>query len=193
MNFKRFIMIASITTIFTGFFSLIFSKSTLAAKSGEVSNSSIYEMKLKLNNGDLISLSKFKGKKLMFVNVASRCGFTSQYKKLQQLYEKKNDVLEIIAIPCNDFGRQEPGSAEDIKRFCESNYKVTFTIADKQNIKSRTRSELYNWLSDPALNGWNDQLPSWNFCKYLIDENGELTHFFKSNVDPVGEKIFPLI
>lgn len=186
-------MIASITTIFTGFFSLIFSKSTLAAKSGEVSNTSIYDMNLKLNSGELISLSKFKGKKLMFVNVASRCGFTSQYKKLQQLYEKKNDVLEIIAIPCNDFGRQEPGSAEDIKKFCELNYKVTFTIADKQNIKSRTRSELYNWLSDPALNGWNDQLPSWNFCKYLIDENGELTHFFKSNVDPVGEKIFPLI
>lgn len=186
-------MIASISTVATGVFSILFSKSTLAAKPGKTSNSSIYEIDLKLNNGEFISLSKFKGKKLMFVNVASRCGYTSQYKKLQQLYEEKNDVLEIIAIPCNDFGRQEPGSAKTIKEFCELNYSITFTIADKQQIKSNTTSQLYKWLSDPDLNGWNDRLPSWNFCKYLINENGELTHFFKSNVNPVGKTILPLI
>ena len=186
-------MIAGIATAATGICSLIFSKSILVAGPGKISNNSIYELDLKLNNGEVISLSKFKGKKLMFVNVASRCGFTSQYKKLQQLYEQKNDVLEIIAIPCNDFGRQEPGSAEEIREFCDLNYKITFTIADKQNIKSKSRSELYSWLSDPALNGWNDRLPSWNFCKYLIDETGELTHFFKSNVDPVGKSILSLI
>ena len=115
-------MIAGIVTTATGAFSLLFSKSTISAKPGKISHSSIYDLDLKLNSGETISLSKFKGKKILFVNVASKCGFTSQYEKLQKLYEQKNDVLEIIAIPCNDFGRQEPGSADEIRKFCELNY-----------------------------------------------------------------------
>lgn len=186
-------MLTAITTTAAGVFSMLFSKSILVAEPGKRSHSSIYDMDLKLNNGEVISLSKFKGKKLLFVNVASRCGYTSQYEKLQQLYEQKKGELEVIAIPCNDFGRQEPGSAKEIKEFCETNYNITFTIANKQNIKSGKMSDLYKWLSSPELNGWNNRLPSWNFCKYLINEEGDLTHFFKSSVNPVGNEILPLI
>jgi len=187
------IMIASITTLISGFISLAFSKSSLVAAPGIKAMKSIYDLNLTLNNGEIISLQKFKGKKILFVNVASKCGYTSQYSKLQELYELNSEKLEIIAIPCNDFGRQEPGSAEEIKEFCSLNYGVTFTIAAKQNIKSLPKSDLYNWLSEPTQNGWNNDLPSWNFCKYLLDENGELTHFFKSGVNPLGKKISSVI
>ena len=180
-------MLASIATLASGAVSLLFSKSTIVAEPGKISQVSFYDIELELNNGEIFSLSGLKGKKIMIVNVASKCGFTSQYSKLQELYKKMNGELEIIAIPCNDFGRQEPGSAEQIKTFCDLNYNVTFPIAAKQS--TRTGSQLYDWLSEPTKNGWNDKLPSWNFCKYLIDEKGELTHFFKSSVSPSGKEI----
>ena len=187
------IMLASITTFFSGFMSLVFSKSSLVAAPGTKAMKSVYDLNLTLNNGEIISLENFKGKKILFVNVASKCGYTSQYSKLQELYELNSERLEIIAIPCNDFGKQEPGNAEEIKEFCSLNYGITFTIAAKQNIKSLPKSELYDWLSEPSQNGWNSELPSWNFCKYLLDENGELTYYFKSNVSPLGEKISSVI
>tara|TARA_B100000767_G_C19759287_1_gene534400 strand:+ start:692 stop:1249 length:558 start_codon:yes stop_codon:yes gene_type:complete len=180
-------MFASIVTLATGAVSLLFSKSTIVADPGKTSKTSFYDIDLELNNGEIFSLNNLKGKKIMIVNVASRCGFTSQYSKLQELYRDMNGELEIIAVPCNDFGRQEPGSAEEIKTFCDVNYNVTFPIAAKQSTKGG--SPLYEWLSKPSKNGWNDKLPSWNFCKYLINENGELTHFFKSSVSPSGKEI----
>ena len=138
-------------------------------------------------------MEKYKGKKILIVNVASKCGYTGQYADLQDLYEKKGDKIEIIAIPCNDFGRQEPGSAEEIKSFCNVNYGVTFPLASKQKIKSKPISNLYEWLSNPELNGWNSALPSWNFCKYIIDEEGELIHFFRSGVNPNDTEILELL
>ena len=108
-------------------------------------------------------------------------------------YKNHNDKLEIIGIPCNDFGRQEPGSSREIKNFCKMNYGVTFTLSEKQKIKSKPVSELFEWLSNPDLNGWNSSLPSWNFCKYMIDESGKLTHFFKSGVNPNGKEILDLL
>jgi len=157
------------------------------------SNHSIYDIPLNKLNGESFSLSDSKGKKILIVNVASKCGYTSQYKDLQNLYDKHSDKLEIIAIPCNDYGAQESGSNSDIKDFCEINYGVSFTIASKQNIKSSPTSGLYHWLSSPEQNGWNSSLPSWNFCKYIIDENGKLTHFLRSGVNPSGKKIKSII
>ena len=186
---KNIIVLVGFTTIVSGFFSFFFLKNSLSAAPNMKSLQSVYDLDLTLNNGKTVSLQKFKGKKILFVNVASNCGYTSQYSQLQSLYESNKDQLEIIAIPCNDFGRQEPGDAEQIKIFCEVNYGVTFTIAGKQNIKSNPKSDLYEWLSNPALNGWNSALPSWNFCKYLLDEDGELIHFFKSGVSPTSNKI----
>ena len=153
---------------------------------------SFYDLQLNDINGNKIDLVSLKGKKVLIVNVASKCGYTSQYSDLQDLYENHSDKLEIIGIPCNDFGRQEPGSASEIKNFCKINYGVTFTLAEKQKIKSKPVSGVYEWLSNPDLNGWNSSLPSWNFCKYMIDESGELTHFFKSGVNPNDKEILDL-
>ena len=153
---------------------------------------SFYDLQLNDINGNKIDLGSLKGKKVLIVNVASKCGYTSQYSDLQDLYENHSDKLEIIGIPCNDFGRQEPGSASEIKNFCKMNYGVTFTLAEKQKIKSKPVSGVYEWLSNPDLNGWNSSLPSWNFCKYMIDESGKLTHFFKSGVNPNDKEILDL-
>ena len=171
---------------------ILFSNSILNAEGYTNSMKSFYDLQLNDINGDEIDLQSFKGKKVLLVNVASKCGYTDQYADLQELYETHGDKLEIIGIPCNDFGRQEPGSANEIQKFCKLNYGVTFTLAEKQKIKSKPMSGIYQWLSDPNLNGWNSSLPSWNFCKYVINESGELTHFFKSGVDPNGREILNL-
>ena len=170
----------------------LFLNSLLYAGGYVSSMKSFYDLQLNDINGDEIDLRSFKGKKLLLVNVASKCGYTDQYADLQELYEMHGDKLEIIGIPCNDFGRQEPGSANEIQNFCKLNYGVTFTLAEKQKIKSEPISGVYQWLSNPSLNGWNSSLPSWNFCKYVINETGELTHFFKSGVDPNGKEILDL-
>ena len=171
---------------------ILFSNSLLNAGGYKNTMKSFYDLQLNDINGDKIDLQSFKGKKVLLVNVASKCGYTDQYADLQELYETHGDKLEIIGIPCNDFGRQEPGSANEIQKFCKLNYGVTFTLAEKQKIKSKPMSGIYQWLSDPNLNGWNSSLPSWNFCKYVINESGELTHFFKSGVDPNGREILNL-
>ena len=171
---------------------ILFSNSILNAGEYNSSMKSFYDLQLNDINGDEIDLQSFKGKKVLLVNVASKCGYTDQYADLQELYETHGDELEIIGIPCNDFGRQEPGSASEIQNFCKLNYGVTFTLAEKQKIKSEPISGIYQWLSDPNLNGWNSSLPSWNFCKYVINESGELTHFFKSGVNPNGKEILDL-
>ena len=171
---------------------ILFSNSILNAGGHTSSMKSFYDLQLNDINGDEIDLQSFKGKKVLLVNVASKCGYTDQYADLQELYETHGDELEIIGIPCNDFGRQEPGSPSEIQNFCKFNYGVTFTLAEKQKIKSKPISSIYQWLSDPNLNGWNSSLPSWNFCKYVINESGELTHFFKSGVNPNGKEILDL-
>tara|TARA_B100001094_G_scaffold323347_1_gene374066 strand:+ start:534 stop:1121 length:588 start_codon:yes stop_codon:yes gene_type:complete len=170
----------------------ISSNNTINAGGYNNSMKSFYDLQLNDINGKKIDLLSLKGKKILLVNVASKCGYTDQYSDLQELYETHSDKLEIIGIPCNDFGRQEPGSASEIINFCKINYGVTFTIAEKQKIKSKPVSQTYEWLSNPDLNGWNSSLPSWNFCKYMIDESGKLTHFFKSGVNPNGKEILDL-
>lgn len=155
--------------------------------------SSFYDFKMKDLEGKEVDFSQFKGKKVMIVNVASKCGYTKQYAALQELNEKYGDKIAVLAFPANNFGGQEPGSNEEIKEFCTANYGVTFPVFEKLSVKGFDKHPLYRWLSDPKMNGWNDEEPSWNFCKYILDEKGELVKFLPSSVTPLDEEILSLI
>ena len=146
--------------------------------------SSFHSLKAMAIDGQTISMEQFKGKKIIVLNVASKCGYTPQYADWQAYYEKNKDQVVVLGFPCNQFLSQEPGTAVEIETFCQKNYGVTFQMFDKVDVKGENQNEVYRWLSDPSLNGWNSDVPSWNFCKYLIDENGKLTHFFASKIKP---------
>jgi glutathione peroxidase len=154
---------------------------------------SIYDFKMNTIDGEEISMSKFKGKKMLIVNVASKCGYTPQYKELQELQEKYGNKITIVAFPANNFGAQEPGSGGEIKEFCKKNYGVTFQMMEKISVKGEDMHPLYQWLSKKELNGTCNDAPKWNFCKYLIDENGKILKFFSSKVDPMSEEIISLL
>ena len=155
---------------------------------------SIYDYTIELINGDTISMESYRGKKIIIVNVASKCGYTPQYKGLQELYDRHNEKIEIIGFPANDFLRQEPAKNEEIKVFCSSNYGVTFPLVQKTVVKkNENQHPLFTWLSHSELNGWNDSAPSWNFCKYLIDDNGRLVKFYPSKIIPMDEKIIEFV
>lgn len=150
---------------------------------------SIYDIKINNLQNQPINLSKFKGKKLLFVNVASKCGFTPQYKELQLLQDTYKNDLVIIGVPCNQFGKQEPGSSNEIQEFCEINYGVSFLITEKIDVKGSHQHDLYNWLTKKAINGKQNSTVKWNFQKYLVDENGELLDFYYSITKPMNSKI----
>lgn len=155
--------------------------------------SSFYDFKMKDINGKEVDFSEFKGKKLLLVNVASKCGYTKQYAQLQELYAEHGDKILILGFPANNFGGQEPGSNEEIKDFCSTEYGVTFPMFEKISVAGFDKHPLYRWLSDASQNGWNNEEPSWNFCKYFINEQGELVKFFPSKVTPLDEEILQLI
>jgi glutathione peroxidase len=139
---------------------------------------------LKTLDGRTLHTQDFKGKKIIILNVASECGYTPQYSDWQKFYDANKEDAVVLGFPCNDFGGQEPGGANEIQNFCQKNYGVTFPILEKINVSGDDQSPVYQWLSSPDKNGWNDAEPSWNFCKYLIDEDGKLVRFFGSNVKP---------
>ncbi|MCW3806071.1 glutathione peroxidase [Plebeiibacterium marinum] len=149
---------------------------------------SFYNLKLTLKTGTVIDFSDYKGKKVLLVNTASDCGYTGQYKELQTLHEKFGKTLQIIAFPSNDFANQEKGDDEKIAQFCTINYGVTFPVAPKGCVTPKTNQQpIFKWLSSKGLNGWNDHEPDWNFSKYLVDENGILTHYFGPSVSPLED------
>ena len=152
-------------------------------------NTGIYDFKLKTIDGKEITLAEFKGKKILLVNVASKCGYTPQYEALQRLSERYKEKLVVIGFPANNFGSQEPGTNNEIKEFCKANYGVTFLMMSKISVKGDDMHPLYKWLSSKDQNGVCNDAPNWNFCKYLIDENGTVLSFFKSNVDPNSDEI----
>lgn len=154
---------------------------------------SIYDFKLKTIDGESISLSKFKGKKMLLINVASECGYTPQYKNLQALHEQYGSKLVLIGFPANNFGKQEPGTNTEIKSFCTKNYGVTFLMMDKISVTGSDAHPLYKWLSSKEDNGVCESAPNWNFCKYLIDEKGNIIKFFPSKVDPLSKDITSLL
>jgi glutathione peroxidase len=139
--------------------------------------------------GSKIDWNKFKGKYLLFVNVASECGFTPQYKSLQKLYDTYNEKLEIIGFPCNQFGAQEPGSADEIASFCELNFGVSFTLTEKISVKGVHQHPLYKWLTDANENGIKSSSVKWNFQKYLVDPDRKLIDYYYSTTDPLSKKI----
>lgn len=156
-------------------------------------SSSFYEFTLKDIEGKTIDFSQFRGKKVLLVNVASKCGYTPQYEGLQELHEKYGDKVVVLGFPANNFGGQEPGSNEEIATFCESNYGISFPVFEKISVKGLDKHPLYRWLSDSKLNGWNNEEPSWNFCKYLVDEEGKLMKFFPSSTQPMADELIKAI
>ena len=143
-----------------------------------------YDLKAVTLQGDTISMADYKGKNIIILNVASKCGYTPQYSDWQKYYEANKENTIVLGFPCNQFLGQEPGSAIEIASFCEKNYGVTFPIFEKTDVKGDSKGPIYQWLTDPAKNGWNSDEPSWNFSKYYINKEGKLTHFFGSKITP---------
>ena len=157
------------------------------------SKENIHNISIKDIDGNLIELSSFKGKYILFVNVASNCGFTKQYADLQALYQKYMSDLVIIGLPCNQFGAQEPAREEEIKQFCTKNFGVSFILTEKIDVKGNNISPLYAWLTDKKYNGVLNSSVKWNFQKYLVDRDGELINYFYSTTNPLSDKITSLI
>ncbi len=156
---------------------------------GHNSIENLYDIKINSLSGEAIQLSQFKGKKILFVNVASKCGYTPQYADLQKLHDQHQDKLVIIGVPCNQFGGQEPGSANEIESFCQKNYGVDFLMTEKIDVKGDHQHPLYAWLTSGEKNGLKSSKVKWNFQKYLVDEEGKLRAVFMSNVKPLSKAI----
>ena len=158
-----------------------------------LTSSSVYDISLNKITGETFKLSDFKGKKILVVNTASKCGYTSQYGDLEKLYQAHKDNLEIIGMPCNQFMGQEPGDNSKIAAFCKKNYGVTFTLLEKGHVKGSKQHPLYSWLTKKENNGVDNYSITWNFNKFLLDENGKLIEYFGSGVSPTSEKITSLL
>lgn len=156
-------------------------------------NTSIYDIEINSISNDPINLNEFKGKKILFVNVASKCGYTPQYKDLQALHDKYKENLVLIGVPCNQFLNQEPGSPQEIAEFCQKNYGVTFLITEKIKVKGSEKHPLYQWLTEKKHNGKMDSKVKWNFQKYLVNEKGELMEVFYSGTKPLSDAVISAI
>jgi len=156
-------------------------------------SSSFYSLSAESIDGKTISMSNYKDKYILVVNTASKCGYTSQYEQLEKLSTQYKDSLFILGFPANDFLWQEPASNEKIKSFCSLKFGVTFPMFAKITIKGKNKHPLYEWLTNPELNGWNNEKPGWNFNKYLIDRNGKLIAHFDAKTEPLSEKITSLL
>jgi glutathione peroxidase len=154
---------------------------------------SIYNFKVEALTGGQIDFSKYKGKKILIVNTASKCGYTPQYEALEKLYEKYKGKLVIIGFPANNFGAQEPGSNAEIETFCKKNYGVSFPMAAKISVKGENIDPLYLWLTKKKYNNFQDSEVKWNFQKYLIDEKGNLVNVWMSNVTPDAPEVIAAI
>jgi glutathione peroxidase len=151
---------------------------------------SFYNLIATTNKNESFSFENLKGKNVLIVNTASNCGFTQQYEELEKLHQSYTHNLVIIGFPANDFKQQEKGSDTEIAEFCKINYGVHFPIMQKSVVvKNEQQNKIYTWLSDALQNGWNNQAPTWNFSKYLINKQGVLTHYFAPSVSPLSSEI----
>jgi len=184
-------VLKSLYPVFTSLNRMIGAHSlVLDNKSGVKPPTSVYDISVTMNNGQKRNMSDFKGKKLLIVNTASDCGYTGQYDELQELYEKYKGRFEIIGFPANDFKEQEKGTDEQIMAFCKINYGVSFPLTQKSILKKGAgQHAVYQWLTQKDKNGWNSKSPSWNFSKFLINEEGVLTHYFDPAVSPLSRDI----
>nr|WP_214448603.1 glutathione peroxidase [Flavihumibacter rivuli] len=153
-----------------------------------------YSLRSQLGNGTGFDFSQLKGKKVLLVNTASDCGYTAQYESLQALQERFPNELVVLGFPANDFKEQEKGSDEEIATFCKVNFGVSFPLMKKSVVvNGGQQNPVFAWLSDPAQNGWNQQAPTWNFSKYLVNEQGRLLGYFDPGVSPLDDQIVQLI
>ncbi len=150
---------------------------------------SIYDFQIRAIDGSVINFSDFRGKKILIVNTASFCGYTSQYQELEMLYREYKDKLVIVGFPANNFMFQEPGSNEKIAAFCKMKYDITFPMAAKISVKWPWKAPIYKWLTGKRYNGFADSTVKWNFQKYLVDESGKLTHIFTHQTPPLSDEI----
>ena len=153
----------------------------------------VYQFKVPSIDGGTIDFAQFKGKKILIVNTASHCGYTPQYEGLEKLYEQYKDKLVIVGFPSNDFLWQEPGSNETIKEFCSEKYNVTFPMASKIHVRGWSKAPIYQWLTSKEKNGVENSSVSWNFNKYLINENGEYVHHYSSDTKPDDAELMKAI
>lgn len=169
---------------------LFSSKKEISVKpSSTEAKGSFYDFKMKTLDGkETIDFSKYKGKKVVVINVASKCGFTPQYADWEKFNKEHGDKIVVLGFPANNFLGQEPGTNEEIATFCQKNYGVTFQLFEKVEVIGKNQHPLYQWLSKKDLNGWNDKAPTWNFCKYVIDEQGNVVTFLASGVKPDNEE-----
>jgi len=161
--------------------------------SSTVAQESIYDIKLNDINNDPVDLGQFKGKYLLIVNVASKCGFTPQYEELEEMQRNYKEDLVVIGLPCNQFGGQEPGSSREIQEFCSSNYGISFLLTEKIKVKGEGQHKLYCWLTDKTLNRRSNSSVRWNFQKYLVSPKGELIDYFYSMTNPMSPKITSIL
>ncbi|NJN27561.1 MAG: glutathione peroxidase [Cyclobacteriaceae bacterium] len=158
------------------------------------SATSIHDFKIKsLDSDKTIDLADFKGKKILIVNVASKCGFTPQYEALQKLSEQYDDKLVVLGFPCDQFMGQELDTEAEIKAFCTDRFQVTFPMTTMVEVKGKDQHPIYQWLTQKSQNGVGDYKISWNFNKFMIDENGQLLAYFPSNVKPMDEEILSFL
>ncbi|MFT7442498.1 MAG: glutathione peroxidase [Maribacter sp.] len=149
----------------------------------------LYDIKIDSLQGKPINLSEFKNKYILFVNVASKCGFTPQYEDLETLSATYKDNLVVIGVPCNQFGKQEPGNADEIQEFCQVNYGVSFLMTEKIDVKGDDQHPLYTWLTSKEMNDNKSSSVKWNFQKYFVDTEGNLIDYYFSLTKPLSTKI----
>lgn len=166
----------------------LFSIGLLFANTNTMAQASIYEFKVPGLMGDEINFADYKGKKILVVNTASKCGFTPQYEDLQELYSKHSDKIVVVGFPANNFGKQEPGSNEEIETFCKKNYGVSFPMAAKVSVKGDDIHPMFTWLNEQENPDFTGNI-RWNFEKYLFDEEGKLIHRYRSKTSPMDEEI----
>jgi len=169
-----------LSTLFLAFTVLTFGQNT------------IYDFTFKTIDGEEVSFEQFKGKKILIVNTASKCGFTPQYKQLQALHEKYGDKVVVIGFPANNFGKQEPGDEAEITTFCQKNYGVTFLMASKVSVKGKDINPIFKWLTNQKNKSFTGDI-RWNFEKILIDENGKVKARFRSKTLPTDKEIIELL
>jgi glutathione peroxidase len=150
--------------------------------------STVYTFKLKTIDGKDFSLAKYKGKKLLIVNTASKCGFTPQYAELQKLADQYKDKVVVVGFPANNFGGQEPGTNSEVKEFCQKNFGVTFPLSSKVSVKGDDIDPLFKYLTAEPNPDFTGEI-KWNFEKFLIDENGKLIHRYRSTTKPLSQEI----
>lgn len=183
--------------MFTSLLAVFFTdKSEIASRPADaaIAKQTLYDFKVKsLVGNKTVDLSKYKGKKVVILNVASKCGFTKQYADWEKFNKEHGDKVVVLGFPANNFNGQEPGTNEEIATFCSATYGVTFPMFEKVSVLGDDQAPIYKWLSTKELNGWNDKVPTWNFCKYVVNEKGELTNFFASKILPTDPEFIKAV